>query len=159
MVDSSLRDRNIVVVIGRFLVGICDTRLIVGHIIQITQLHEYPKRTYTMMQRILQRIWLILMVACMLALVVPVQGQEGDDPLEIFVSYTVLGVSEFKLDDGVYNVDVLVFLECSRACSDEEIAFDVMGVSGSEGVTIEDRARNESLSIGYGLYWHRISLI
>jgi hypothetical protein len=100
-----------------------------------------------MMQHNLKRIWIAVMLVLVLVLAVTVQGQEssedGDDPLEIFVSYTVLGVSEFKLDDGVYNVDVLVFLQCNRACSDEEIAFDVMGVSGSEGVTIEDRSRDE----------------
>jgi hypothetical protein len=66
------------------------------------------------------------------------------DPLVIEVGVYVVGVSEFQLDNGIYNADFYLTMHCSRPCSAEEAGIDVMGVSGSEGLNVELRIQEES---------------
>lgn len=64
-------------------------------------------------------------------------------PLMIEVGVYVVGVSEFQLDNGLYNVDFYLTLHCSRPCTEEEAGVDVIGVSGTEGLNIETRIQRE----------------
>lgn len=65
------------------------------------------------------------------------------DPLVIDVGVYVVGVSEFQLDTGLYNVDFYLTMHCSRACTADEAGIDVVGVSGSEGLNVELRIQEE----------------
>lgn len=64
-------------------------------------------------------------------------------PLTIDVGVYVVGVSEFQLDTGIYNVDFYLTMHCDRPCTAEEAGIDVIGVSGSEGLNVEERIQRD----------------
>jgi hypothetical protein len=66
------------------------------------------------------------------------------EPLVIEVGVYVVGVSEFQLDNGIYNADFYLTMHCNRPCTPQEAGIDVMGVSGSEGLNVELRIQEES---------------
>ena len=72
----------------------------------------------------------------------PVQPVTAD-PLIIELGVYVVGVSEFQLDNGIYNADFYLTMHCNRPCTAEEAGIDVMGVSGSEGLNVELRIQRE----------------
>lgn len=74
----------------------------------------------------------------------PPDGEtEAVAPLTIDVGVYVVGVSEFQLDAGIYNVDFYLTMHCNRPCSAEEAGIDVIGVSGTEGLNVELRIERE----------------
>lgn len=86
---------------------------------------------------------LLILLLIVLLSGIPLHAQEDDEPLLIEVGIYVIGVSEFQLDNGIYSADFFVTMYCNRPCSEEETSFDVMGVSGAEGLDIENRLREE----------------
>lgn len=108
----------------------------------------------------IQRLIAILMI--LLMVIVPLQAQEATETptestteasppaeqvaeaLTVDIGVYVVGISEFNLDSAIYNADFYLTMHCSRPCTDEEIEFDVIGVSGSEGLNIEARLREET---------------
>jgi hypothetical protein len=85
----------------------------------------------------------ILLIFLTLFLTLPAYAQESPEPLQIEVGIYVMGVSEFQLDNGIYSADFFITMHCSRPCSEEETGFDIIGVSGAEGLDIENRLRTE----------------
>lgn len=73
----------------------------------------------------------------------PADQAATSDPLVIEVGIYVVGVSEFQLDTGIYNVDFYLTMHCNRPCTAEEAGVDVIGVSGSEGLNVEPRIQEE----------------
>lgn len=71
----------------------------------------------------------------------PTEESPASEPLTISIAIVVLGISEFDLEHGVYNVDFFLGLYCSRECSDEARAIDFIGTTGPDSLNVEENLR------------------
>jgi hypothetical protein len=95
-----------------------------------------------------RKIALLALLAAVLAgIVVPSHAQDtppAADLITVEVGVYVVGASMFDLATAMYSVDFYVTMHCDKPCTEEDIAFDVVGLGSAEGYNVEVRQTQEN---------------
>src|SRR5688572_8898876 len=84
--------------------------------------------------------FLALLVVLLAGFAVPLHAQDtppAADLITVEVGVYVVGASMFDLATAMYSVDFYVTMHCDKPCTDEDIAFDVVGLGSAEGYNVE----------------------